>query len=879
MSGDDREIEQCWYNEDENSVVVDDDIKKFPKFKTRRVLSSLNLAPSVTLQRQIDGDRWENQQLRQSGQSFFGRPLRNDDEDENELRVCLQVTLTKPDFLEGVDITKFQEKKRATDNYEGQLYQIAKNGSQSVAEWKKSHEQQHEMHKMQQSAKTKQSTKTTGSSQYKESLQKTALVSRTNLPIWNSRSEILRLVAENNVVVIVGETGSGKTTQLTQFLHEDGYSKFGQIACTQPRRVAAVSIAKRVADEMGVKLGDEVGYVIRFEDVSSSKTLIKYMTDGVLLRESLVDPVLDRYSVIIMDEAHERSLNTDVLFGVLKGILAKRNDLRVIVTSATMDSAKFSKYFGGCPVLNVSGRTFQVDVSFMRSNPQDYVAAAVSHAFKVHMTEEKGDILIFMTGQDDVECTCDLLRKKVEEHDGAPPIVVLPIYSQLPADLQAKVFEQLSVRKCVVATNIAETSLTIHGIRYVIDSGFAKQKNYSSAAGLDTLLVRPISQAAATQRSGRAGRTTDGKCWRLYSEVSYNIEMPTMTVPEIQRTNLSNVILLLKSMGFNDVLAFKFMDRPPVDNFTHALSQLWFLRAINNDGTLTDLGQEMAKFPLDPSLAKMLLMGDKFHCIDEVTIIVSMLSVPPVFYKPKGKEEEADSKREKFIIPESDHLTLLNVFKLWFNVGKHCATERERDSARAKWAKENYLHNVSLVKANEVRRQLIDIARDAKLHSSSCGDDWTGVMKAICSAYFHQVAQRKGLGEYINLHTSVACTVHPASALAGLEYVPEYVVYHELVLTSKHYIHGVTAVDPLWLSEMAPEFFTATDIYGNVIRSEQTEALLPNPAPEEVIRQTPAPKVEAPIELSPVTPCLAVSDVVLPTVQSDSTKKRKRLGK
>ena len=879
MLGDDREIEQCWYNEDENSVVVDDDVKKFPKFKTRRVLSSLNLAPSVTLQRQIDGDRWENQQLRQSGQRFFGRQLRNDDEDENELRVCLQVTLTKPDFLEGVDITKFQEKKRATDNYEGQLYQIAKNGSQSVAEWKKSHEQQNEMHKMQQQKVPKQTTKTTGSSQYKESLQKTTLVSRRNLPIWNSRSEILRLVAENNVVVIVGETGSGKTTQLTQFLHEDGYSKFGQIACTQPRRVAAVSIAKRVADEMGVKLGDEVGYVIRFEDVSSPKTLIKYMTDGVLLRESLVDPVLDRYSVIIMDEAHERSLNTDVLFGVLKGILAKRNDLRVIVTSATMDSAKFSKYFGGCPVLNVSGRTFQVDVSFMRSNPQDYVAAAVSHAFKVHMTEGKGDILIFMTGQDDVECTCDLLRKKVEEHEGAPPIVVLPIYSQLPADLQAKVFEQLSVRKCVVATNIAETSLTIHGIRYVIDSGFAKQKNYSSTAGLDTLLVRPISQAAATQRSGRAGRTADGKCWRLYSEVSYNIEMPTMTVPEIQRTNLSNVILLLKSMGFNDVLAFKFMDRPPVDNFTHALSQLWFLRAINNDGTLTELGQEMAKFPLDPSLSKMLLMGDKFHCIDEVTIIVSMLSVPPVFYKPKGKEEEADSKREKFIIPESDHLTLLNVFKLWFNVGKHCATERERDSARAKWAKENYLHNVSLVKANEVRRQLIDIARDAKLRSSSCGDDWTGVMKAICSAYFHQVAQRKGLGEYINLHTSVACTVHPASALAGLEYVPEYVVYHELVLTSKHYIHGVTAVDPLWLSEMAPEFFTATDIYGNVIRSEHTETCVPNPAPEEAVRQTPAPKVEAPIEVSPVTPSLAVSDVVLPTVQSGTTKKRKRLGK
>ena len=880
MHGDEQGVEQSWYNEDENSVVVDTEIKRFPKFKTRHALTSLNLAPSLSLQRQIDGDRWEDQQLSQSGHAFFKSRHKtlNDDEDENELRVCLHVTISKPDFLNGADLTKFQQKRKGQENYEGQLYQMAKNGSQSVADWKKCHEQQQEMRKMQQPKDKKlESTKTSGLSQYRHALSKTVHVNRTNLPIWNSRSEILRLVAENNVVVIVGETGSGKTTQLTQFLHDDGYSKFGQIACTQPRRVAAVSIARRVADEMGVVLGDEVGYVIRFEDVSSPKTLVKYMTDGVLLSESLVDPLLDRYSVIIMDEAHERSLNTDVLFGVLKGVLAKRNDLRVIVTSATMDSAKFSKYFGGCPVLNVSGRTFDVDISFMRSNPQDYVAAAVTHAFKVHMTEEKGDILIFMTGQDDVECTCELIRKKVEEHEGAPPIFVLPIYSQLPADLQARVFETVSGRKCIVATNIAETSLTIPGIRYVIDSGFAKQKNYSSTAGLDTLLVRPISQAAATQRSGRAGRTTDGKCWRLYSEVSYNIEMPPMTVPEIQRTNLAKVILLLKSMGFNDVLSFPFMDRPPVDNFTHALSQLWFLRAINNDGTLTDLGKEMAKFPLDPSLAKMLLMGDKFNCLNEVTIIVSMLSVPPVFYKPKGREEEADSKREKFVIPESDHLTLLNVFNLWFNVGKKCPSEKDREIERAKWAKENYLHNVSLVKANEVRKQLKDIADDAKLKPSSCGDDWTSVMKAVCSAYFHQIAQRKGLGEYVNLHTSVACTVHPASALAGLEYVPEYVVYHELVLTSKHYIHGVTAVDPLWLSEMAPEFFTATDIYGNVIGCRKEVDVENTTASTESIER---PVGDVTTQETPVfvPQACEASDVILPEVSSEP-KKRKRFGK
>ncbi|KAK8866543.1 hypothetical protein M9Y10_009507 [Tritrichomonas musculus] len=815
------EIERNWYDNEETSHVVDTTSKRFSKLKKHA------LTPSTNIQRQMDVDKWERLLVEQSG-VIPARPIINNDDEDTESRVYLSVNSARPDFLSNYNSTMFQQPKADPRfNSEGDLYILAKNGSQVVADWRKHHEQQQEMvdmanlerfEKIKKGKQIMEAVRQHNTSTFKDLLIDTGNVNRTSLPIFQCKEKILRLIAENNAIIIVGETGSGKTTQLTQFLMEEGYGRFGQIVCTQPRRVAAVSVAKRVADEMNVELGQEVGYTIRFEEVTSPKTVIKYMTDGILLRESLFDENLDRYSVIIMDEAHERTLNTDILFGVLKRILARRNDLRVLVTSATMDSTRFSNYFGGCPILNVSGRAFDVELSYMRSNPPDYVAAAVIHAVKVHLTEPPGDILIFMTGMEDIECTCEMIRKKLDEREEeCPPMEVLPIYSQLPADLQAKVFETMDCRKCIVASNIAETSLTINGIRYVIDCGFGKQKNYSSKAGLDTLLVQPISQASAIQRSGRAGRTMNGKCWRLYTEISFNFEMPPMTIPEIQRTNLSNAILLLKSMGFNDVLSFEFMDRPPLDNFMHALTQLWSLRALSDDGSLTELGKEMVQFPLDPTLSKMLLVGSKFGCLDEVLTIVSMLSAPQAFFKPKGHEEEADSMKEKFIVPESDHLTLLNVFNLWSAVGRGSTNDRARDSERASWARKHFIHNISLVKANEIRRQLVDIAREAGLSHSSSGDDWTIVRKAICSAYFHQTARLKGINEYVNLHTGVQCFLHPSSALAGLGLVPEYIVYHELILTTKHYIHYVTAVDPLWLSQMAPEFFTATDAFGNIL--------------------------------------------------------------
>ena len=642
--------------------------------------------------------------------------------------------------------------------------------------------------------------KSEASSEFSKS--RTLKQQREFLPIHAVRDELMSIIAENQIVVIVGETGSGKTTQLTQYLYEDGYSKYGLIGCTQPRRVAAMSVAKRVSEETDTTLGKTVGYSIRFEDVTSKETKIKYMTDGVLLRESLRDSDLDQYSVIVMDEAHERSLNTDVLFGLFRNVLERRRDLKLIVTSATMDADKFSSFYGDVPVYHIPGRTFPVEKFWLRSTPQDYVDACVRQVMGIHLSGREGDILVFMTGQEDIEATCFLVAERVSQLEDknrqVPPLLVLPMYSQLPADLQAKIFERAApgTRKCIVSTNIAETSLTVDGIVYVVDSGYCKLKVYNPKIGMDALQIVPISQANANQRAGRAGRTGPGESYRLYTESAYYNEMWPNQIPEIQRTNLSNVVLLLKSLGVHNMLEFGFMDPPPQGTIMNSLYQLWVLGALDNSSNLTQLGREMVEFPLDPALSKMVIMGDRLQCTAEVITVVSMLSVPNIFYRPKEREEESDAAREKFYVPESDHLTLLNVFEQW----------RKHDYS-ASWCTRHFIHVKALRKAREVREQLLDIMRKQKMKLKTCGRDWDVVRKAICSSYFYNSARLKGIGEYVNMLTGMPCVLHGSSALYGLGYTPDYVVYHELVLTTKEYMQCVTAVDPEWLAELGPMFF------------------------------------------------------------------------
>ncbi|KAJ6790770.1 pre-mRNA-splicing factor ATP-dependent RNA helicase DEAH7 [Iris pallida] len=846
----DREEHNTMFDADNSSIFLGDDSSyqkketELAKKLTRKDGSLMTLAQSKKLsQLTADNAQWEDRQLLRSG-AVRGTELQMEFEDEDERRVILLVHDTKPPFLDGrVVYTKQAEPVMPIKDPTSDMAIISRKGSVLVREI---HEKQ-SMNKSRQrfwelagsklgdilgvektaeqidadtavvgedgevdfkeEAKFAQHMKVKGEAVSDFAKSKSLSQQRQYLPIFSVREELLQVVRENQVIVVVGETGSGKTTQLTQYLHEDGYTTNGIIGCTQPRRVAAMSVAKRVSEEMETDLGDKVGYAIRFEDVTGPNTIIKYMTDGVLLRETLKDSDLDKYRVIIMDEAHERSLSTDVLFGILKKVVAQRRDFKLVVTSATLNAQKFSNFFGSVPIFHIPGRTFPVNILYSKTPCEDYVEAAVKQAMSIHITSPPGDILIFMTGQDEIEATCYALAERMEQlisstSKAVPKLSILPIYSQLPADLQAKIFQKAEdgARKCIVATNIAETSLTVDGIFYVIDSGYGKMKVYNPRMGMDALQIFPVSRAAADQRAGRAGRTGPGTCYRLYTDSAYQNEMLPNPVPEIQRTNLGNVVLLLKSLKIENLLDFDFMDPPPQDNILNSMYQLWVLGALNNVGGLTELGWKMVEFPLDPPLAKMLLMGEQLECLDEVLTIVSMLSVPSVFFRPKDRAEESDAAREKFFVPESDHLTLLNVYQQW-----------KTNQYRGDWCNDHFLHVKGLRKAREVRSQLLDILKSLKIPLTSCVMDWDVVRKAICSAYFHNAARLKGVGEYVNCRNGMPCHLHPSSALYGLGYTPDYVVYHELILTTKEYMQCATAVEPQWLAELGPMFFSVKE--------------------------------------------------------------------
>ena len=473
---------------------------------------------------------------------------------------------------------------------------------------------------------------------------------RETLPIYRLKPALCKAIAENQVLVVVGETGSGKTTQMTQYLAEMGYTKHGMIGCTQPRRVAAMSVAKRVAEEFGCQLGQEVGYSIRFEDCTSPATKIKYMTDGMLMREYLADNSLSKYIAIMLDEAHERTIHTDVLFGLLKALLKERSDFKLIVTSATLDMDKFSKYFFDCPKFVIPGRTFKVEVLYVKEQEPDYIEAALVTVMQIHLSEPAGDVLVFLTGQDEIDTFSEILFSRMKAlGDLAPELHILPVYGSLPSEMQSRIFEPAppGSRKCIVATNIAEASLTIDGIYYVVDPGYCKQNIYNAKMGMESLQVTPISCASAKQRAGRAGRTGPGKCYRLYTEAAFQTEMLPMGIPEIQRTNLANVVLQLKAMGINDLLGFDFMDPPPVQAMVGAMEGLYMQGALDDEGLLTRLGRKMAEFPLEPSLSKMLIVSCDLQCSEEVLTIVAMLSTESPFFRPKDRAAQADQKKNK----------------------------------------------------------------------------------------------------------------------------------------------------------------------------------------------------------------------------------------
>jgi len=633
---------------------------------------------------------------------------------------------------------------------------------------------------------------------------------RKNLPVYMQREEFRQKITSSQVLVLVGETGSGKTTQIPQFCLYAGFADEGKlIGCTQPRRVAAMSVAARVAEELDVVLGEECGYTIRFEDMSSDKTKLKYLTDGMLLREAMTDPLLSRYSVLILDEAHERTVSTDVLMGLLKEIMAKRADLKVVVMSATLDAGKFQSYFNGAPLMKVPGRKFPVELFYTPQPEKDYFEAAIRTVLQVHTCEPPGDILVFLTGEQEIE---DAVRKIQTDCDSLGPsfgpVNVVPLYSTLPPAAQQKIFEPAppprkaggpAGRKIIISTNIAETSLTIDGIVYVVDPGFCKQNVYNPRIRVESLLVTPISRASADQRTGRAGRTQPGKCFRLYTESAYRTILQAQTHPEILRSNVSSVVLHLKKLGIDDLVHFDFLDPPAPETMMRALEQLNYLGALDDErGDLTDVGRMIAEFPLDPQLAKLLVSAPKYRCANEMLTIVAMLNVPQVWVRGKDDaKDEAAAARDSFAHADGDHLTLLNVFHGFKQSGEN-----------ADWCRRNYLNHRALKSADSVRQQLVRIMTRQRLSLESNAFDskeyYPSICKGLVEGFFMQVAHMERGGVYSTVKDEQAVYVHPTATIADR---PEWLLYNEFVLTNRQYIRTVTAVRGEWLIEIAPHYY------------------------------------------------------------------------
>jgi len=620
------------------------------------------------------------------------------------------------------------------------------------------------------------------------------------LPISANREEIRRAIETHPVVILCGETGSGKTTQLPKICLEAGRGVAGIIGHTQPRRIAARAVASRIAEELNTPLGQLVGYKLRFQDHSRPETLIKLMTDGILLAETQGDRYLDAYDTIIIDEAHERSLNIDFLLGYLKWLLPKRPDLKLVITSATIDPERFAKHFGDAPIINVSGRSYPVDVRYRpveldeeddetATGEQDAILSAVDELWR----EQAGDILVFLSGEREIRETAESLRK--HHPQGCE---VLPLYSRLSQEEQQRVFRPSGRRRVVLATNVAETSLTVPGIRAVIDTGVARISRYSHRTRLQRLPIEKISQASANQRSGRCGRVGPGIAIRLYSEEDF-LARPAFTEPEIQRTNLAAVILQMHALKLGDIEAFPFVEPPDGRYVRDGQRTLRELGALSSDGgaeegQLTDIGRQLAKLPLDPRLGRMLIAAASEHCLEEVAIMASALSVPDPRDRPADKQTQADQRHAPLRDEQSDFLSLL---KLWREYEKQRAS-LSRARLRG-WCKENFLSYLRLTEWHDVHGQVMEVVKgELAFKLNAQPGQYASIHRALLAGLLSQVANRREQGEYLGANGSKVF-IHPGSGQFKAR--PAWIVSAEQVETTKVYARNVARVEPAWIEQ------------------------------------------------------------------------------
>ena len=627
-----------------------------------------------------------------------------------------------------------------------------------------------------------------------------------SLPIAAKRDEIKKVLTAHQVLIIAGETGSGKTTQLPKICLELGRGQHGQIAHTQPRRIAARSVATRVAEELGTPLGALVGYQVRFEDQSDANTLVKLMTDGILLAETQHDRFLERYDTIIVDEAHERSLNIDFLLGYLKTLLPRRPDLKVIITSATIDLERFSRHFNDAPIIEVSGRTYPVETWYRPlTSEQDEEGNRVEDDLTVDQAilatldeiaahersigKGPGDVLVFLPGEREIRDAAEMLRKAQLRHTE-----ILPLYARLSPAEQQKIFQSHPGRRVVLATNVAETSLTVPGIRYVIDSGTARISRYSYRAKVQRLPIEAVSQASANQRKGRCGRVEPGICVRLYSEDDFN-GRPAFTDPEILRTNLAAVILQMLHLRLGEIDAFPFIEPPDGKAISDGFNLLQELSAVNRENQLTPLGRQLARLPVDPRLGRMLLEGAKQGSLQELLIVASALSVQDPRERPPERQQAADQAHAQWKDSDSDFAALVNLWR---------GFEEQRQALTASplrnWCRKNFLNYLRLREWRDAHRQLSLICRDLQLSINKEPADYPRLHKAILSGLLSQIGQKTEDGDYLGARQR-RFWVHPSSGLGKKR--PQWLMTAELVETTKLYARMVAKIEPDWIEPLA----------------------------------------------------------------------------
>ncbi len=637
-------------------------------------------------------------------------------------------------------------------------------------------------------------------------------ISYPDLPVSDRRTEIAAAISENQVVVIAGETGSGKTTQLPKICLELGRGIRGTIGHTQPRRLAARTVAQRIADELGSPLGDTIGYTVRFTDQASDRTLVKLMTDGILLAEIQRDRRLLRYDTLILDEAHERSLNIDFLLGCLRELLPRRPDLKVIVTSATIEPQRFAAHFGGAPIVEVSGRTYPVEIRYrplevpvveedaedpddpdheiVRTEIRDQTEAIVD-AVRELEAEPPGDVLVFLSGEREIRDTAEALRdlKNTE---------VLPLYARLPTAEQQRVFQpSRTARRIVLATNVAETSLTVPGIRYVVDPGTARISRYSRRTKVQRLPIEPISQASAAQRAGRSGRTAPGVCIRLYSEEDFAAR-PRYTDPEILRTNLAAVILQMAALQLGDIESFPFLDPPEQRSIRDGIQLLQELGAFDSAGVITDIGRRLAQLPVDPRLARMIVQADTEGCVREVLVLAAALSIPDPRERPVDREEAARQKHARFADEHSDFVSFLN---LW----QYLREERKARSGSAfrRMCREEFLHYLRIREWQDLTGQLRSIARDIGIRESDDPEpaDPARVHAALVAGLLSHVGLREGDSRDYTGARNSKFVLAPGSVLTKRP--PRWIVVADLVETSRLYGRIAARVEPEMVERVA----------------------------------------------------------------------------